>query len=370
MTQLKAFEIVHDDEHADCLELTTLRMPLADVIAARSCSFDGRVSQRRRRNHIHHPFQFEPEPDSMPLRTGTFVLRPDGGRRRIKGLVCLRDHESAPTWIPENLVPATGTALRGWLRAKGAEPAGEDWDAQSLQALGSLARELDRVSMPGGVSMVRGLPGLYGTGFEGCLDLDSLGVIKGRRMLARTTYDGVEFTVRRRIRCAAGQVPVAQRLRVWHDGSWSGSDGRTFVAGSNLDDVPPRLWATMNARGRAEKASQVPMRPTNDLEPLFILRCPSTRVINAAGGPAAAPPPCASRPALLFATTDPMPLLTADGQLRDIPIVGDPSDAAAILVRAAGRGVYVPSARPLDVRDLPSRAGEWLVGMRMGGARR
>jgi hypothetical protein len=103
------------------------------------------------------------------------------------------------------------------------------------------------------------------------------------------------------------------------------------------------------------------MRPLHDLRPVFILRVPTLREIEEAGGPATTPPTVAGAPAWMFDSTAPLRLLDRGGDLLDLPTITEPALAAAILVRCSAGTTYVPGNPPLHHRDLPRRRG-WLVG--------
>jgi hypothetical protein len=359
--RLAAFETIHDDEVVECLQLTTVHLPMEEAFEEGVCSFEeggGPHRRRRRRGNI----MLGPTDEQPPLYTGVFVARLGGREVRFRGLVRIRESDRAPAWIRKHLLPQPGTALSRWLREQldGAVP--PEWTRVGQRALSTLTRPLGRADLDlGDVTVVNGFRGLYSTGPAGCFEFERV-AIGGRSLLSRTVTLGLEVRLARRLAGRDGRVPVVLRLRIASDGACCWYDGRSFGLCDDIGELPRPLRKLLDARGTAFDHGVVPMRPLTDLRPRFLLKPPSRRALEMAGGPSSSPPLCADRPALLYPSTDPLPLLDSAGGLVGLPTITDPAEAAAILVRSSDRKVYVPGAPPLDPRDLDLRPSGWLVG--------
>lgn len=361
MSTLHAFTVVRDDEEAECLQSTTERIPLAEILALGVQSFvPGRVRHRRGWPHGHMPRVARPR-DRDGLELGMHMVDVGGDYELVRGVVRARDAESFPDYLVEHFQPRRGTGVWRWLEPQGAAPASGEWDERSREALKRLPRLL--APYRGVSATVPGFPGLYGTDETGCHEFVPVPAPGPRPLVACEADGDVDVTVTRRVGSRGGRVPMTLRLRVTPAYEWSYFDGTSFQVGKSLATVPRRVWSLMDKRGVVRPASDAPMWPATDLRPCFLVRAPSLHGVRKAGGPAAVPPSCAQRPAMLFPTTGPVPLLDGDGCLRDIPIVTRPDEAASILLRASGREVYVPHGPPLDMRDLAFPYAEWIVGV-------
>ena len=359
------FKTIYDDEVAECLELTRFHLPTSRLLSESLCSFeDGTPLVPSRIRRPGQPFLRPP----APLRVGRHVVRCGGREYRFRGLVRIRKPSSVAIWMRRHGVPDPRTALAIWLGEQGLGPVGGDWDRASRRALSGLRSELSGHGyLPGDAMVVTSFPGLYATGREGCHELRRVEV-GDRRLLARTWTQGLELRLERRIASEAGRVPVVLRLRLSEDSGCSWFDGRSFGVCDLPEDLPSALRARLEARGTAFDHGETSMRPMADLRPRFLLRVPTRRALDAAGGPSAELPACAAAPALLYPSTEPLPLLEPDGSLRRLPLVDEPGKAAAILARCSEGAVYVPSAPPIRTPDLDLQGPRWLVGSELLGA--
>ena len=365
MSHVHGFKTVHDDDVAEVLKATKFQFPLERIVQADICSFEESFVPYKRYRDVGLPYW--PGASVSPIRLGRFRLRCGGRDEEVRGLLRLRAPENFARWAPRNLVLAPGTSPWRWLRAAtGEEPSG-GWDKKTRRQLRRLE---DRLSCPafapGEDTAVNDLPGVYVTGPGGCHEFSRIETPSGQ-MLAKTSEGGVEFRLSKRPALGRHRVPIMVRLRVADSGRCAFFDGRSFGVREQLTALPRRLSSLLDTRGTAYAPSDVAMRPLSDLQPRFLLKVPSKRSLNAAGGAAPNPPDIADRPAILLRSTEPIALLDDDGQLRDLPIIDEPGEAAAVLVRCPERHVYVPSATPLDVRDLRLRGSQWLVGCELGG---
>jgi hypothetical protein len=352
VTKVVAFERV--DLGVDCcefLELKTVQVPITRVIE------DGIVSWERARSPGREPVPGHFTvgfPRRGPVAVGTHQF--NGGPSRRGFFRLTTSAEEFINWARRGLVPARGTAMRSWLRDQGSEPRGEDWEPLALRALGRLPQLLGSRGLRG---RSRGLEWL-------CVAGDDLGLSSveagGRTVLARAGRPTVEVTIERRLCADAHRIPIVLRLRASREGLWEYYDGTRLSLGSRLCDLPRTALGAMDRRGTAFTRRPIALRPLADLRVAWMLRCPtasSLRDMKRAPGP----PYCALRPALLFKTLEPLPLVGTDGGLVEAPVIDDPAQAVAILARS-GADVYVPGATPVDLRDLPRFRG-WLAGMQL-----
>jgi hypothetical protein len=369
MTRLHVHKKTHDDDTTEFLSPTTVQVPLQRVIDERMTSWVSQaLNAHRRRGMPPWAGQIWPQPEGAArLKRGWFEFEFEGpmGRGRQEGMLRVRDVAEFPKWILRNHRPVRGTALYRYLRSMGAAPADGKWDARSEAAVRRIPQVVD-LSM--GTSLIPGFPGVYVTGDDGCEEMRLLEVPGPQPVYAPNASPTIEITVERRVGGGNYRIPVVQRLRFGPGGEWTCHDGRDFLYGESLADLPPRLEALMNSKGTAWEPTAVRMRPSADLTPMFLLRCPSMADVARTRGDVIAPPAVAARPALLYPTTDPLPLLDAGGDLLGLPIVDAPEAALAILARCPARGVYVPSSPPLDPRDVHRSGARWLAGVSCAGA--
>jgi hypothetical protein len=360
------FKTIHDDDVAECLEVTRFHLSTKRLLEESLCSFEDGTTPTRRRLPFPRPPHLRP-PVPSSLRVGWFVLRVDGRERRFRGLVRIRRVPSASTWIRRHLVAHPRTSLASWLHEENVDPSGDGWDRAARRALSRLRDELASPPyIPGEATVVSGFPGLYATHREGCFEVRQVEV-GDRRLLARSWVHGLELRLERRVSTPSGRVPVVLRLRLSEDSGCSWYDGRSFGVCDLPDDVPSALRALLEARGTAFDHGETSMRPLGDLLPCFLVRTPTRRELTAAGGPAGSPPDCASAPAFVHASTEPLPLLEPDGSLRAIAAVTDPAQAGAILARCSERTIYVPNAPPIREPDLDLSGPRWRIGSQLLG---
>ena len=366
MPRVVGFKTVHDDEVAECLEVTRFHLPTKRLLEESLCSFEDGMPVAPRR--VSFPMAPHRRPPPRPtLRLGRFVMRVDGRERRFRGLVRIRKVRSASTWMRRLLVPRPRTSLASWLHEEGIDPAADGWERMARRSLSRLRDELTSPPyVAGEATVVAGFPGVYATGRDGCYEVRRI-EIGDRRLLARSWIYGLELRLERRVSTPSGRVPVVLRLRLSEDSGCSWYDGRSFGVCDLPDDVPTALRALLEARGTAYDHGETSMRPLGDLRPRFLVRTPTRRELAAAGGPSGSLPACASAPAFVHASTEPLPLLQVDGTLWDIPTVTDPAQAAAILARCSERTVYVPSAPPIRDPDLDLSGPRWRVGSQLIG---
>ena len=366
MPRLIAFETIHDDEDAECLRITSTHLPIETLFDEGVCSFEDGVNRQRRRRRT--PISWEAPTVPPSLRTGIFILRLGGREVRFRGHVRIRNPDRAPEWLEEHAVPRPGTAVWRWLRGVVDGPVEPEWNRANRSALSQLRGLLGGPACEAGeIAVVNNFRGLYSTGPGGCYEFERVDA-GGRSLLARTPTFGLEIRLGRRLAGPAGPVPIVQRLRISSGGACSWYDGRSFGVCDDIDDLPPALRTLLSARGTAFDHDDTPMRPMGDLRPRFLLKPPSRRAVQGAGGPGAEPPGWMNYPALLFPSTDPLPLLDPTGELIGLPVIADPAEAAAVLIRSSSGTVFVPGTPPQDFRDLNLRLSGWLVGVNLRGA--
>ncbi len=360
MTRVLAHEKVYDDPVVECIHRTTVHIPLDDVIEQGIHSWREPPTIRRPpRPRASHPWRHHHEPG--PLRSGEFLAHLPAGNRRIEGFLRVKNPAAFPAWAVQHLHPQRGSSLDEYLRSLGVPPVEGEWSDASRDAMGRLPMLLGGPGDGFCDDLVPNFPGVYSAGPGDCMRFQEA-------VLVSSGCEGVEITVERRVSRGGQRVPVVLRLRVDEDGGWACSDGHAFLQGEDVDDLPPRLRRLMDRQGTAVATSSVPLLPARDLRPMFLLKRPPASAWRAGRPPSSAPPSCASRPGLLLPSTGSVPLLDRDGRLLDLPLVSDPADAMAILVRTGPHGVYVPHGRPLDPRDVDLRGDRWLIGAQFAGA--
>ncbi len=176
--------------------------------------------------------------------------------------------------------------------------------------------------------------------------------------------DGSERAVVAEHRPRFGEHSVRQKLWVAQGGTGCAMrwfDGRQTGLADSVDEIPAALRERLEHSGRCERAPEL-RAALADLEPLFLLRKPTSQECRRAQGDPLAPP--IATPAILISTMEPVRLLGLDERPLDIPVIADPAQVLAILGRSFSDRIYVPHAPCAGVRHvrLPDRP-TWVVGV-------
>lgn len=291
----------------------------------------------------------------ITLRVARHQLR---GGELVEGILNGRTASEVADVAFDLLEPAPGTELGRWLQASGLGDRAQVELGAWLEDTRGDVMQRRRLRM-GRRGPRRGF-GLVPPDFE--VDLQPIELGDDDWLFALD--DGGERAIVAEHRPRFGEHSVRQKLWAVQGGVASGLrwfDGRQVGFADGVEQLPAALRERLERRGRSERAPEL-RAALNDLEPLFLLRKPTTQECRGVRPAEVAPP--IDTPAILISTMEPVRLLGLDERPIDVPIIADPAQALSILGRSFSDRIYVPHAPCVGRRHvrLPDRP-TWVVGV-------